>query len=163
MLRFRRQNPTIWTDKLRATYHIRRGEEQRGIVLARWGGLGNHRYQVGFSGGAFCLPAASVVPPCVLALYPEAPGLNLSPLLCPVKTHLAPHLRCSKLLRCLCRREPPGVELLRLPALLLRHRLQRRLRLLVARHRRAGRRPRALCESNPTAFELCQLFCCCVG
>ena len=53
MLRFRRQNPTIWTDKLRATYHIRRGEEQRGIVLARWGGLGNHRYQVGFSGGAF--------------------------------------------------------------------------------------------------------------
>lgn len=43
-------NPTIWTDKLRATYHIRRGEEARGIVLARWGGLGNHRYQVGFSG-----------------------------------------------------------------------------------------------------------------
>ena len=43
-------NPTIWTDKLRSTYHIRRGEEARGIVLARWGGLGNHRYQVGFSG-----------------------------------------------------------------------------------------------------------------
>ena len=43
-------NPTIWTDKLRATYHLRRGEETRGIVLARWGGLGNHRYQVGFSG-----------------------------------------------------------------------------------------------------------------
>ena len=43
-------NPTIWTDKLRATYHIRRGETKRGMVLARWGGLGNHRYQVGFSG-----------------------------------------------------------------------------------------------------------------
>eukprot|EP01047_Picozoa_sp_COSAG01_P039285 COSAG01_NODE_3237_length_6370_cov_4.236007_7_plen_101_part_00 len=33
-------NPTIWTDKLRATTHIRRGEPTRGIVLARWGGLG---------------------------------------------------------------------------------------------------------------------------
>ena len=43
-------NPTIWTDKLRATTHIRRGEATRGIVLARWGGLGTHRYQVGFSG-----------------------------------------------------------------------------------------------------------------
>ena len=39
-------NPTIWTDKLRATTHLRRGEDKRGIVLARWGGLGNHRYQV---------------------------------------------------------------------------------------------------------------------
>jgi hypothetical protein len=31
---------------LRATTHVRRGEDKRGIVLARWGGLGNHRYQV---------------------------------------------------------------------------------------------------------------------
>ena len=42
-------NPTIWTDKLRCTDHIRRGSDKRGITLARWGGLGNHRYQVGFS------------------------------------------------------------------------------------------------------------------
>jgi len=80
-----KQNPTIWTDKTRATGkvslvyycsnsnisldlqglnasnwcfirvcsaadHLRRGENVRGMVLARWGGLGNHRYQVGFSG-----------------------------------------------------------------------------------------------------------------
>eukprot|EP00042_Codosiga_hollandica_P032126 m.200668 g.200668 ORF g.200668 m.200668 type:complete len:1028 (+) comp53818_c0_seq1:262-3345(+) len=45
-----KQNPTIWTDHLRSTDHQRRGENVRGLVLARWGGLGNHRYQVGFSG-----------------------------------------------------------------------------------------------------------------
>ena len=44
------QNPTIWTNKIRATDHLRRGENKRGLVLARWGGLGSHRYQVGFSG-----------------------------------------------------------------------------------------------------------------
>lgn len=44
------QNPTIWTNKMRATDHIRRGSTKRGLVLARWGGLGSHRYQVGFSG-----------------------------------------------------------------------------------------------------------------
>lgn len=43
-------NPTILLNKLRATDKIRRGQSQRGMVLARWGGLGNHRYQVGFSG-----------------------------------------------------------------------------------------------------------------
>ena len=43
-------NPTILLNRLRATDKIRRGETQRGMVLARWGGLGNHRYQVGFSG-----------------------------------------------------------------------------------------------------------------
>lgn len=43
-------NPTIWLNRLRATDKIRRGQSQRGWVLARWGGLGNHRYQVGFSG-----------------------------------------------------------------------------------------------------------------
>jgi alpha-glucosidase (family GH31 glycosyl hydrolase) len=43
-------NPTILLNKLRATDKIRRGQTQRGMVLARWGGLGNHRYQVGFSG-----------------------------------------------------------------------------------------------------------------
>ena len=69
------QNPTIWTNKIRATDHLRRetqarahqgntsggasgessgeasgGASKRGLVLARWGGLGSHRYQVGFSG-----------------------------------------------------------------------------------------------------------------
>ena len=46
----RKQNPTIWTNKIRATDHVRRGSNKRGLVLARWGGLGTHRYQVGFSG-----------------------------------------------------------------------------------------------------------------
>jgi alpha-glucosidase (family GH31 glycosyl hydrolase) len=44
------QNPTIWIDRIRCTDHIRRGENVRGVTLARWGGLGTHRYQVGFSG-----------------------------------------------------------------------------------------------------------------
>eukprot|EP00656_Telonema_subtile_P013176 TRINITY_DN16684_c0_g1_i3.p1 TRINITY_DN16684_c0_g1~~TRINITY_DN16684_c0_g1_i3.p1 ORF type:complete len:817 (-),score=152.03 TRINITY_DN16684_c0_g1_i3:124-2574(-) len=46
----KKQNPTIWTNKVRSTDHIRRGTSKRGMVLARWGGLGSHRYQVGFSG-----------------------------------------------------------------------------------------------------------------
>lgn len=45
-----KQNPTIWLNHLRCTDHIRRDEDTRGVVLARWGGLGNHRYQLGFSG-----------------------------------------------------------------------------------------------------------------
>lgn len=44
------QNPTIMLSQVRATDNIRNGVNQRGIVLARWGGLGNHRYQNGFSG-----------------------------------------------------------------------------------------------------------------
>jgi len=47
-------NPTIWLNKLRLTDKARRAESgeasKRSMVLARWGGLGNHRYQVGFSG-----------------------------------------------------------------------------------------------------------------
>ncbi|GAB5364271.1 hypothetical protein AAMO2058_000955500 [Amorphochlora amoebiformis] len=49
-------NPTIWLDKMRVTDSIRRCKtygsctNRRGMVLARFGGLGNHRYQVGFSG-----------------------------------------------------------------------------------------------------------------
>ena len=51
-------NPTIWTDKMRCTNPKRqaiaagksKSETKRGMVLARFGGLGNHRYQVGFSG-----------------------------------------------------------------------------------------------------------------
>lgn len=45
-----KENPTIWLNKVRATDNIRRNATDRGMVLARWGGLGNHRYQVGFSG-----------------------------------------------------------------------------------------------------------------
>jgi hypothetical protein len=45
-----KQNPTIWLDHLRCTDRHRVGDNKRGMVLARWGGLGTHRYQVGFSG-----------------------------------------------------------------------------------------------------------------
>ncbi|KAK3233298.1 hypothetical protein CYMTET_56397 [Cymbomonas tetramitiformis] len=45
-----KMNPTIWTNKVRATDHVRRRNDKRGMVLARWGGYGSHRYQVGFSG-----------------------------------------------------------------------------------------------------------------
>lgn len=44
-----KHNPTIWTNKIRSTDPIRRGSDKRGMVLARWGGLGSHRYPVGFS------------------------------------------------------------------------------------------------------------------
>ncbi len=45
-----KQNPTMWTNHLRCTDRHRVGDTKRGLVLARWGGLGGHRYQVGFSG-----------------------------------------------------------------------------------------------------------------
>ena len=35
-----KQNPTIWTDKIRHTDPKRQGVDKRGLVLARWGGLG---------------------------------------------------------------------------------------------------------------------------
>lgn len=37
------QNPTIWLNHFRSTDYFRRGDDRRGIILARWGGLGNHR------------------------------------------------------------------------------------------------------------------------
>lgn len=58
-------NPTIYTDKMRVTDSIRRcraknpsashadcasSQTKRGVTFARWGGMGNHRYQHGFSG-----------------------------------------------------------------------------------------------------------------
>jgi len=43
-------NPTIWLAKLRSTNRHRRGSPTRGMVLTRFGGLGAHRYLVGFSG-----------------------------------------------------------------------------------------------------------------
>lgn len=45
-----KQNPTIFLAHLRCTDRHRNGDPTRGITLARWGGLGAHRYQVGFSG-----------------------------------------------------------------------------------------------------------------
>jgi alpha-glucosidase (family GH31 glycosyl hydrolase) len=54
-----KQNPTIWTNKVRCTDAKRRALARgvprdapigRNMVLARWGGMGTHRYQVGFSG-----------------------------------------------------------------------------------------------------------------
>lgn len=45
-----KQNPTLWLNHLRCTDRHRIGDDTRGMVLARWGGLGAHRYQVGFSG-----------------------------------------------------------------------------------------------------------------
>jgi len=50
-----KQNPTIWTAHIRSTNSNRRKtkrmeETSRSMVLARWGGLGAHRYPVHFSG-----------------------------------------------------------------------------------------------------------------
>jgi len=45
-----KMNPTIWTAHMRSTDLQRRDSDKRAMVLARWGGLGGHRYQVGFSG-----------------------------------------------------------------------------------------------------------------
>jgi len=52
-----KMNPTIWLNKMRATKSLRYcrhdnncASTARGMVLGRFGGLGNHRYQLGFSG-----------------------------------------------------------------------------------------------------------------
>jgi hypothetical protein len=44
-------NPTFWLNYIFSTdpYH----QQNRPALLHRWGGLGNHRYQVGFSGDVF--------------------------------------------------------------------------------------------------------------
>ena len=54
-------------------------------MLARWGGLGNHRYQVGFSGGAFA-PAVLPLPFAASTHELDLSRLNLPPLLSPAKT-----------------------------------------------------------------------------
>lgn len=46
------KNPTIWTAHVRSTDRYRRRQNKRAMVLARWGGLGGHRYPVHFSGDA---------------------------------------------------------------------------------------------------------------
>lgn len=50
-----KQNPTFWLNHLRCTDRHRVGDNRRGLVLARWGGMGMHRYQVGFSGDVAAL------------------------------------------------------------------------------------------------------------
>jgi alpha-glucosidase (family GH31 glycosyl hydrolase) len=45
-----KQNPTIWLAHLRCTDRHRIGDTKRAMFLGRWGGLGAHRYQIGFSG-----------------------------------------------------------------------------------------------------------------
>ena len=45
-----RMNPTFLVNHVRGTDFIRRKENLRDAVLARWGGMGSHRYPVGFSG-----------------------------------------------------------------------------------------------------------------
>jgi alpha-glucosidase len=44
-------NPTWWLNYVHFTDMERRGK--RPILFHRWGGLGNHRYQIGFSGDTF--------------------------------------------------------------------------------------------------------------
>ena len=73
-----KQNPTIWTNKIRCTDAKRRAvgaalaagasaaeaaavDVGRNMVLARWGGMGSHRYQVGRRAATRCsLPTSTV-------------------------------------------------------------------------------------------------------
>ena len=55
-----KQNPTFWLNHLRCTDRHRVGDDMRALVLARWGGLGMHRYQVGFSGDVAALTWADM-------------------------------------------------------------------------------------------------------
>lgn len=48
----KKQNPTIWLAHLRSNNAHRRSQNVRNMVLARWGGMGAHRYPVHFSGDA---------------------------------------------------------------------------------------------------------------
>jgi alpha-glucosidase (family GH31 glycosyl hydrolase) len=47
-----KQNPTIWLEHIRSTNAQRRYQSNRNMVLARFGGLGAHRYPIHFSGDA---------------------------------------------------------------------------------------------------------------
>jgi hypothetical protein len=44
-------SPTIWLNRIHALRSARRTLRARDMVLSRFGGLGSHRYPVGFSGG----------------------------------------------------------------------------------------------------------------
>lgn len=49
-------DPLWWLNHLHWADMQRRSEEtgRRPLIFSRWGGLGNHRYQIGFSGDTFC-------------------------------------------------------------------------------------------------------------
>ncbi|MCB9858745.1 MAG: DUF5110 domain-containing protein [Phycisphaerales bacterium] len=49
-------DPLPWLNYLHWTDMARRAKEtgRRPLIFSRWGGLGNHRYQIGFSGDTFC-------------------------------------------------------------------------------------------------------------
>ncbi|MCG8406392.1 MAG: glycoside hydrolase family 31 protein [Phycisphaerales bacterium] len=49
-------DPLWWLNHLHWADMQRRAEEtgRRPLIFSRWGGLGNHRYQIGFSGDTFC-------------------------------------------------------------------------------------------------------------
>ncbi len=49
-------DPLWWLNHLHWTDMERRAQEtgRRPLIFSRWGGLGNHRYQIGFSGDTFC-------------------------------------------------------------------------------------------------------------
>lgn len=46
-------NPTFWLNYIFSTDPDQRSAQQRSVLLHRWGGLGNHRYQIGFSGDVY--------------------------------------------------------------------------------------------------------------
>eukprot|EP01091_Cochliopodium_minus_P014921 TRINITY_DN5176_c0_g1_i1.p1 TRINITY_DN5176_c0_g1~~TRINITY_DN5176_c0_g1_i1.p1 ORF type:complete len:906 (-),score=217.02 TRINITY_DN5176_c0_g1_i1:46-2763(-) len=46
----KKQNPIIVLNHLRATDNLRKGINKRDAILSRYGGIGNQRYQLGFSG-----------------------------------------------------------------------------------------------------------------
>jgi len=54
--RIRGLDPLFWLNYLHWSDMERREREthRRPILFSRWGGLGNHRYQIGFSGDTFC-------------------------------------------------------------------------------------------------------------
>ncbi len=59
-------DPLFWLNYLHWTDMERRASEtgKRPMIFSRWGGLGNHRYQIGFSGDTFCnWPSLSFQPP----------------------------------------------------------------------------------------------------
>ncbi len=62
-----KMNPTIWLNKMRVTDAKRKCvlglpgcDSRRGVTFGRFGGLGNHRYQVGFSGDVYGLTWANL-------------------------------------------------------------------------------------------------------
>lgn len=59
-------DPLFWLNYLHWTDMERRAKEtgKRPMIFSRWGGLGNHRYQIGFSGDTFCnWPSLAFQPP----------------------------------------------------------------------------------------------------